>query len=179
MGATAWTDLTQVTTASSPLVPGSFTFTVAAPTPFAAYRAVAQGHVGPTAGGGTGLFMPKRKTLLPKPELTLTLDGRFVMGYITPASLKLGRGVTVEGTVTPADLGGKVTIRVQKSVAGKWDTRITVKRAISDTGTYSWKWTPKSRGKFRVEAMIPATKAHRAVRTGFQKIFGWGWFNVV
>ncbi len=163
-GATAFTDLTQVTTGAK----GGFTFTVASPPPFATYRAIAEGHVATLSGGGTSIFMPKKTTLLPTPELTIMIRG-FDVGPITPASVKLGRTLRVGGTVAPADLGGKVTIRVQKRIDHRWVTRITVKRAISATGTYGWKFTPKSRGAYRVDARIPATAAHRGVVTRWTK----------
>ena len=175
-GATAFTDLTQVTTGSE----GGFSFIVASPVPFAAHRAIAQGHVVTLGGGGTSLFGPKATTLLPTPTLTLKLHGRFDYGIIThPAYLTLGDSVRVNGTVRPRDLGGKVTIRVQRRVNHnhhKWITRITVKRVISATGTYSWTFTPGTRGRYWVGATIPATAAHARVGTGFipQNPFGGG-----
>jgi len=174
--ATAFTDLTQVTTGSE----GGFSFIVASPVPFAAHRAIAQGHVVTLGGGGTSLFGPKATTLLPTPTLTLKLHGRFDYGVIThPAYLTLGDSVRVNGTVRPRDLGGKVTIRVQRRVNHnhhKWITRITVKRVISATGTYSWTFTPGTRGRYWVGATIPATAAHARVGTGFipQNPFGGG-----
>jgi len=166
-GATAFTDLTQVTTGSK----GGFSFIVASPAPFATYRAIAQGHVGPLfplVGGSTGLFMPKGMSLRPTPELTIMIRG-FDVGPLTPARVKLGHTLTMDGTVAPADLGGKVTIRVQKRVDGRWVTRVSVKRAVSATGTYGWKFTPKHRGTFRVDARIPATATHRGVVTRWTK----------
>jgi hypothetical protein len=163
-GATEFTDLTQVTTRAK----GGFAFTVASPPPFATYRAIAQGHVFTPSGGGTSLFMPKEATLLPTPELGLEIRG-LVPGHPISPTAKLGRTLTVHGAVAPADLGGKVTIRVHKARAadGKWVTRITVRRAIGDTGTYSWKWAPRHRGYYRVDARIPATAAHRGAVTRF------------
>ena len=162
--ASEFTDLTQVTTGAK----GGFTFTVASAPPFATYQAIAQGHVYTPSGGGTSLFMPKKTTLLPTPDLTLLIRGLLPGHGISPTA-KLGRTLTVHGAVAPADLGGKVTIRVRKARAadGKWVTRITVRRAISATGTYSWKWTPRHRGFYRVDARIPATAAHRAAVTSF------------
>ena len=166
-GATAWTDLTQVTSGAK----GGFTFTVASPPPLATYRAIAEGHVATLSGGGTSVFMPKKTTLLPKPELSIGIAG-FLTGALGEAlTTRLGRTLTVSGAVAPADLGGKVTIRVHKlvGVAGRWVTRITVKRAISARGTCSWKFTPKSRGEYRVDARIPATAAHSSVVTSWQR----------
>lgn len=163
-GATEWTDLTQATTDNT----GKISFMVVLPQPFAAYRAVARGHVGPGIVG-TLLYMPKRKTLLPTPELTLAIRGFDRTNMFVPARCTLGHTLTVHGTVAPADVGGRITIRVHKRVNHKWVTCITRTRAISDTGTYSWKWTPKSRGAYRVDARIPATAAHRGVLTRFSK----------
>jgi hypothetical protein len=159
-GATEFTDLTQVTTGAK----GGYTFTVASPPPYATYRAIAQGHLGPLVGGSTGLYLPKRTTLLPKPNLTLYTRGFTPGRPWTPTTVKVGRTLTVHGAVAPADLGGKVTIRVQKrNAAGHWVLWVSVKRAFSSTGTYSWKWTPRYRGEYRVDGRIPATAAHRGV----------------
>jgi hypothetical protein len=164
-GATEFTDLTQVTTNAN----GNGVFTVASPTPYAAYRAVSQGHIGVGLfSDDTALFRSRVAVLLPTPDLTLLIRGLLPGHPISPTA-KLGRTLTVHGAVAPADLGGKVTINVHKFVVatGKWVTRITVRRAISATGTYSWKWTPKHRGYYRVAARIPATAAHRGVVTRF------------
>jgi hypothetical protein len=158
-GATDWTDLTQVTTGAK----GRFGFTVASPPPYAAYRAVSQGHIGVSLfSDATALFRPRTTTLLPTPDLTIAIRG-FMTGGLQPQAVKLGRTLTVHGVVAPVDVGGKVTIRVQKRVNHKWVTRVTVKRAISGTGTYRWKWTPQTRGAFRVDAWIPTTVAHEGV----------------
>jgi hypothetical protein len=175
-GAAEFTDLTQVTTGTK----GGFAFTMASAPPFATYRSIAQGHVFTLSGGGTRLYAPKATTLLPTPTLTLKLHGRFDYGIITHAAyLTLGDSVRVNGTVRPRDLGGKVTIRVQRRVNHnhhKWITRITVKRVISATGTYSWTFTPGTRGRYWVGATIPATAAHTGAGTGFipQNPFGGG-----
>jgi hypothetical protein len=176
-GATAFTDLPQVTTGAK----GGFTQTVASPSPFAAYRAVAQGHVGPTGldPSVTGLFMPITETLLPTPHLTLAIHGRFSGGSITRARITLGRTITVKGSVAPADLGGRVTIRVQKNIKGYWVRYFTAKRAITAKGTYVWKWTPQRRGVYRIAAEIPADADHDAARTGFIPFRGWQGFSVI
>ena len=154
-GETAFTDLGQVTTDSK----GKFAYTVASPPPFATYRAIASGHV----LGGITLFVPKASTLLPRPELAIGIRGFLTGGWGEAISTRLGRTLKVGGTVAPADLGGKVTIRVQKRVQRRWVKDVTVKRVISATGTYSWKWKPRTRGTFRVFVAIPATHAHRGI----------------
>ena len=143
-GATEFTDLTQVTTGSD----GKYSFTVPSPVPFAAYRGISQGHVGALVGGGAALFEPGERVLLPKAVAKLKLLG------LRNGAVKLGRSVRASGTVKPADIGGNVHFVVQKRQSGGWHTRPLLggKAAISATGTYSWKFTPKSRGLFRVQA---------------------------
>ena len=144
-GATEFTDLSQVTTDSG----GGATFTVTSPVPFAAYRAVAQGHVGALIAGGTRLFEPTLRELLPAP--TVTLKKLF---YLKHGKVRLGKTVRARGKVRPADLGGKVTFLVQKRRPGKWVTRpaLAGDATIRATGSFSWKFTPKSRGLWRVRA---------------------------
>jgi hypothetical protein len=123
---------------------------------------VAEGVAGPVK-----VNLPALQVWLPRPKLTLEVRGFTPGRPLTPMTVKLGRTLTVKGTVAPADLGGKVTIRVQKRVAGKWVPRAHSSELISGTGTFSWKFTPKSRGEYRVDATIPATAAHRGVVTRF------------
>ncbi len=152
-GATEFTDVGQTVTNKY----GNFGFTVASPVRYAYYRAIDQGWIGPT-----WTSVPSIRTLKPTPGLTLVIRG-FTRAPLTPWTVELGRTLTVHCTVAPADLGGNVTIRVQRRVGGKWVARATVERALSATGTCSWKWTPKSRGEYRVNARIPATTAHKGV----------------
>ena len=144
-GATEFTDLTQVTTDAT----GNFAFTVASPPAFAAYRAIARGHVGPLVKGGTSLFEPAVRALLPKPIVSMKLLG------LRNGAVRLGHSVRASGTVRPADVEGDVQFIVQKKVkSGNWKTRPLLggKAAISATGNFSWKFTPKSHGLFRVQA---------------------------
>lgn len=152
-GATEFTDVGQSITNKY----GNFGFTVASPVPYAYYRAIDQGWIGPT-----WTSLPSMRILKPTPDVLLKVRG-FTQGRpLTPTTVKLGRTLTVSGAVAPADLGGKVTIRVLKRVGHKWATRLTAKRAISTAGTYRWKFTPRSRGEYRVHARVPATAAHRS-----------------
>ena len=145
-GETAFTDLGQVTTGAK----GHFAFTVASPPPFATYRAIAQGHVGALIGGGTALFKAATTGPLPMtPVLRLKLRG------VNHGIVKRGHRVTANGTVKPADIGAKATVHVQKRIAGKWVARITVKRAISSTGSFSFRFTPRQHGRFKVWFRTP------------------------
>jgi len=139
-GATEFTDLARVTTAGG----GNFTYAVASPARFAAYRAIAEGHVGPLFGGGTALFEPVYRPTFMTPKLTFKLQ-RVKNGIV-----KLGNSLTATGTVEPTDIGAKGIIRVQERVADKWVTRMTVYRVFSATGTFSYRFTPRELGLFRV-----------------------------
>ena len=143
-GETAYSDVAQTTTNDD----GDAVFTIASPAAFATYRAIAQGHVGPVFGGGTRLFEPRRAELLPKAVVTLRLTN------LRNGAVRLGVAVRARGTVRPADLGGKVSFVVQKRVNVGWRTRpkLAGHAQVSTTGSYSWRFTPKSRGLWRVQA---------------------------
>jgi len=163
-GATEFTDLARVTTDGG----GNYTYAVASPARFAAYRAIAEGHVGPLVGGGTALFEPQLAgPTLMRPKLTLKLQG------VKNGIVKLGNSVTATGTVEPADIGVKAIIRVQKRVAAKsaawpwgwWVTRMIVYRALSATGTFSYRFTPRELGWFRVSFRTRTTAGWDIVRS--------------
>ena len=162
-GATEFTDLTQVTTGGK----GGFSFIVASPPRFAVYRAIAEGHVGPLVGGGSALFEPVYDQHFMTPKLTLKLQG------VKNGIVKLGNSVTATGTVEPADIGVKAIIRVQKRVAAKsaawpwgwWVTRMIVYRALSATGTFSYRFTPRELGWFRVSFRTRTTAGWDIVRS--------------
>ena len=74
--------------------------------------------------------------------------------------------MTAKGKVTPASLvGSKVKLQVQKKKARKWVTLKTVRRTISATGAYSWKYKPAKRGAYRMRATIARTTTHTAAKT--------------
>jgi len=148
-GETAFTDLGQVTTGAE----GRFAFTVASPPRFATYRAIAQGHVGGRIVGGTALFKPAVTVpSLMIPVLQLKLQG------VTNGTVKIDHSVTANGTVSPADIGVKAIIRVQERVADKWVTRTIVYRALSATGTFSYRFTARELGVFRVKFRTQSTE---------------------
>lgn len=146
-GGTEFTDLGQAVTNEG----GGYTFPLPSPAPFAAYRAIAQGHVGALIVGGTGLFLPMvAGPTAMTPKLGLKLDG------VSNGIVKLGRSVTAHGTVRPTDIGlHGALVRVQKWVNGRWWTRTLVKRALSATGTFSYRFTPRLAGRFRISFSTP------------------------
>jgi len=94
------------------------------------------------------------------PTVTLKLSG------LTSGVMRLGKSVTAKGKVTPTSLAGsKVKLSVQKKRGARWVTLKSVKRTISTTGAYSWKYKPVRRGAYRMRATIGKTVAHTAAKT--------------
>jgi len=160
-GATKWNHLTQVTTGRLGPARGAFTYTVPSPTPWAAYRAIARGHVAP-ASDGVGLYMPKRQRLGPKPQLTLSLSG------LTAGSIAPGRTVTATGTARPDLLAGeqvRLTVyrRYYVALAPPWVVAKAGTVPISATGTFVWEFSLTRRESYKVTARIARSDNHKAV----------------
>jgi hypothetical protein len=131
-------------------------------------RAISQGLAGPP------VVMPAISVptvARPMPTLTLRLSG------LTRGAVRLGHAVSVAGKVTPTDMAGqKVRLTVQKRNAHfRWSYRwsgkhrTAVMRTISATGAYSWKYTPKHLGLYRVKAKIPNTSAYNDQLTDWRR----------
>ena len=167
-GANDFTDIAQVTTASGLWSMGKYSYTVPSPTPWVAYRAVAEGRLGMFT---PRTIIPALAVWLPKPTLTLRLSG------LTRGAVRRGHAVSVAGEVTPTDMAGqKVRLTVEKRDAhsrwsSKWSGKYhpAVKRTISATGAYSWKYTPKLLGQYRVKAKIANTSAYNSVATDWRR----------
>ncbi len=149
---TEFTDLTQVTTAAGMFSEGAYSYTVPSPVPFAAYRALSQGTVLTPDLGSSSFWRPAASVLLPKPRLTLRLSG------LSKGFVNLGRKLRVSGTVTPTDLAGQdVFVKWQVKAGRKWADVRDHFETIGATGTYSWTFTVRKRGLFRIRAMVEAT----------------------
>jgi len=131
-------------------------------------RAISQGLAGPP------VVMPAISVptvARPTPTLTLRLSG------LTRGAVKLGDAVRAAGKVTPIDMAGqKVRLTLQKRNAhSRWSSRWSgkyhpaVMRTISATGAYSWKYTPKHLGLYRVKAKIPHTSAYNGQMTDWRR----------
>jgi hypothetical protein len=95
-----------------------------------------------------------------KPTLTLKLTG------LTSGSLKLGKILTASGKVTPTNLGGKVTLTVQREQGGHWLAVTSVLRTlITTTGAYGWVYRPTERATYRIKTTITRTVSHTAATT--------------
>lgn len=146
-GATEFTDLTQTITDSS----GAYVHTVASPTPFAAYRAMSEGVVGPTR-----IWRAMKADLLPTQELTLKLSP------IKANVLKLGRTVKASGTVAPRDLADVAVVFLRnKKQGGRWVYDGVEGAYFRADGTFSRAiYKPPTAGWYRVRATIRATEQH-------------------
>jgi hypothetical protein len=158
--ATAFTDLAHFRTLSD----GGFrgwldTGAISADT---TVRAISQGRAGPP------VVMPALDgpaVDLPTPTLKWRLRGP------VDGTLRLGRSVTVKAWVTPKDLvGPRPMFEVHKRVAGDWKWLRTVRRPLSATGTYSWTWTPKRRGMYKMFAGVGSTSAYEGVGSSYRLI---------
>ena len=103
----------------------------------------------------------------PIPTLTLTLRGLKdgVVG-VNP--------VTAKGKAIPVELAGqKVQVRVQRWMYGSahtikiWRRVGGATRTIGAAGDYSYRFTPKVRGQYRIRTFMDATAAYRDVTTGW------------
>jgi hypothetical protein len=131
-------------------------------------RAISQGLAGPP------VVMPAISVpTVPRPTPTLTLR----LSGLTRGAVRRGHAVTVAGKVTPTDMAGQeVRLTLQKRNAHpRWSSRWSgkyhpaVTRTISATGAYSWKYTPKLLGLYRVKAKIPTTSAYNSVLTDWRR----------
>jgi len=106
---------------------------------------------------GAGVY---RYVLVPTPKVTLKLSG------LKHGAMRLGRRVTAKGKVTPTSLAGsKVKLTVQRKRGARWVTLKSVKRTISATGAYSWKYKPAKRGAYRMKATLAKTATHTAAKS--------------
>jgi hypothetical protein len=81
---------------------------------------------------------------IPAPALTLRA---------TPAVVSQGRRVRISGSLTPAGSGAaKVTIVVQRRVAGFWKLAAAATRTPNVSGALRWDYRPRRTGVFRVRA---------------------------
>jgi len=118
------------------------------------FRAISQGLAGPPVVM-PALDGPRVIDDLPTPTLTWRLRGP------VDGTLRLGKSVTATARVSPTDLAGpKPMFEVHKRIAGDWRWHLTVSRTLSATGTYSWTWTPRHRGLFKMFAGIRRTAAY-------------------
>ena len=96
----------------------------------------------------------------PTPTIKLKLGG------LTQGTLRLGRRVTAEGTVTPSSLAGsKVKLSLQKKRDDRWVTVNTVRCTIAAGGAYRWTHRLAKRGAYRLRVTIAKTATHTAART--------------
>ena len=78
---------------------------------------------------------------------------------VAPTTVKLGKSVTISGTVTPATqlAGAKVTILVNRKSGTKWVKAKSATATASATGAYSWKYKVTKKGSYQVKISVKAT----------------------
>ena len=104
-----------------------------------------------------------RYVQLPAPKVTLKLSG------LKKGAVRLGKGVTAKGKVTPRRFAGsKVKLTVQKKRGAKWIAVKTVTRKSSAKGAYSWKYRPAGSGSYRVQATVAKTSRTAAAKTAWR-----------
>ena len=95
--------------------------------------------------------------------ITLKLSGP------SGGAIKLGRRLTAKGTVSPSSLaGGTLELTLQRKRSGTW---INLKHApcvIGAGGTYSWRYTPTSRGSYRLCASVAGSATNTAAQTSWR-----------
>ncbi|HJW74310.1 MAG TPA: hypothetical protein VJ787_01390, partial [Thermoleophilia bacterium] len=160
---------------------GSFSLNVS-PAEKTTYRAVFRGSV-----AGTTVYGPAVATTTVDVHPVVTLKLANATGVSERYSLyPFGRKVVVRGSVQPnhALLGddatkGYVTLTGYKykySVGQKryvWVKVASAKRTLDSASRYSWQWTPKSKGTYRVIARFAADADHLAAQSpyGYLKVY--------
>jgi hypothetical protein len=149
-GTSDWTDLAQVTTTAGTINAPNYSYALTSPTPWAAYRAVAEGGL-----KSEGVVRrPVQTVWLPRATLTLELGG------VTDRVLPFGQTVQIHGDVAPTELAGKVvtvkTMRRNLANTG-WIAGKTMLPTIGATGSYSCAFTPRYHRAYRVTVSVAAT----------------------
>ena len=127
------------------------------------FRAISEGVAGPP------VVMPALSGPFQRPIPTLTLKLR----GLTHGAVALGKRLTAMGKVMPVELAGqKATIRLQRFYLAwpgrthkAWRTVLKAERTIGAAGGFSWRFTPKVRGQYRIRPFIEGTAAYRGVTT--------------
>jgi hypothetical protein len=127
------------------------------------FRAISEGVAGPV------VVMPAISGPFKRPIPTITLRLR----GLSDGALASGHAVTARGTAMPAELvGQKVQLRVQRGRYGAthitWRRIGSFTRIIGSAGDFSWRYTPKARGQYRVRIFMDATSAYRGVTTAWR-----------
>lgn len=163
-GATSFTDLTTATTGTTQPDIGKFSYTVAMPGAYAAYRAIARGLSG-LASPLDGTWLPTVVVLLPKPKITVKYAG------LADGILPVGATLKVSGTVAPTGLAGEnVRLVLMRLRAGQWVRVATKACAISATDTFAGSYVREHPGTYRIRAqMVAKADLHTATATAWKK----------
>jgi hypothetical protein len=103
------------------------------------------------------------KVAAPTPcAATISLTG------LKAGALKLGKKVTVKGTVKPAH-AVNATVAIQRKVGAKWVKAKTVACTVNATsGAYSYVYKPLKKGAYRVKTSIAKTATYASATTAYK-----------
>ena len=102
-------------------------------------------------------------------DVTLRIQG------LTRGAIAHGHAVTAKGKALPTELAGqKVHLRLQRWQYGTahtikiWVRVRSATLAVGSAGAFSWRFTPKARGQYRVRTFMDATSAYGGVTTAWR-----------
>jgi hypothetical protein len=100
----------------------------------------------------------------PTPTPTATAVSTVMTAKVAPTTVKLGKSVTISGSVTPAAqlAGAKVSILVNRKVGTKWTKAKAATVTAKATGAYSWKYKVTKKGSYQVKVSVKATTTFSA-----------------
>jgi len=113
------------------------------------------------AVGENGVIVATTNGGRPRTVASLTIH----LGKLQRGALRLGRDLSVDGSVTPATLTGRVSLTVERLHNRRWHVVATVGRTLSARGLYRWTYKPRERGTDRIRASLAETVAHTAAIT--------------
>lgn len=94
-----------------------------------------------------------------RPTLALKLTG------LSSGVLPFGKSLAASGAILPSNLGGAVTVTVQREQNGKWLAVTAFTRTLTTSGFYSASYRPSALGTYRLKTTIAATASHSAATT--------------